>query len=118
MSPSDQKRPTNALRNRNNAIDARTRAASVTPFHKGVDVRRNGFGVLEQAFGTLEVARHHIPDLPSFQVGGHETFPGRQVIASCERLNGRYGSVGRVVDQSSHVDNCESGVDIVVIYNG
>jgi hypothetical protein len=73
-SPSDQKGPTNALRNRNNAIDARTRASSVTPFHKGVDVRRNGFGVLEQAFGTLEVARHYIPDLPSFQVGGHRRF--------------------------------------------
>ncbi|KAJ5647729.1 hypothetical protein N7490_004101 [Penicillium lividum] len=48
--------------------------------HQGVAVRRNGFGVLEQAVGTLEVARHDIPDLPSLQVGGHETFPGREVI--------------------------------------
>ena len=77
-------------------------------------IRRNGFGVLERAVWTLEVTRHHIPDLPGFQVGGHERFPGREVVASCQRLDGRDRSVGRVVDQSRHGDGCESGVDIVV----
>jgi stage V sporulation protein SpoVS len=33
-------------------------------------IRRNGFGVLEQAVRTLKVARHHIPDLPRFEIYG------------------------------------------------
>ena len=81
-------------------------------FHQGVDVCRNGFGVvLEQTVGTLEVARHDIPHLPGFEIGGHKTFPGREVVASCQRLDGRDGPLRRVVDQSRHGGACESGVD-------
>ncbi|KAJ5653331.1 hypothetical protein N7490_000334 [Penicillium lividum] len=56
-------------------------------FHQRVNIDRNRFDVFEQTVGTLKVARHDIPDLPTFQVGGHETFPGREVVASCQRLD-------------------------------
>lgn len=39
-------------------------------------------------------------------------FPGREVVASCQRLDGRDGSVGRVMDQSRHSEDSASGVNI------
>jgi hypothetical protein len=71
-----------------------------------------GLAVLEQTIGTLKVARHYIPDLPCFETGGHETFPGCEIVATCQRLDGRDRSVGRVMDQSRHSEDRESGVDI------
>jgi hypothetical protein len=73
--------------------------------YQGADVRRDWLGILEQAVWTLKVARHHIPDLPRFEVGGHETFPGREIVASCQRLDSRNSSVGRVMDQRRHIDD-------------
>jgi hypothetical protein len=80
--------------------------------HQGVDVRHNVFAILEQAIGTLKVARHYNPDLPCFEIGGHEAFPGCKVVASYQGLDGRGHSVGRVVGQSRHIEDKESGVDI------
>lgn len=39
--------------------------------------------------------------------------PGRKVIASRQMLNGRDGSVKRVMKQDRHSDDCKNGVDTV-----
>jgi hypothetical protein len=70
--------------------------------HQRSDIRRDWLGIFELAIWTLEVARHHIPDLPGFQVGSHEALPGSVIIASYQRLNGCDGSVGGVLDESRH----------------
>ncbi|KAF3399818.1 hypothetical protein F1880_008357 [Penicillium rolfsii] len=72
--------------------------------HQRSDVRGDWLCVFELAIWTLEVAGHHVPDLPSFQVGSHEALLGRVVIAARQRLNGCDGSVGGVLDESGHDD--------------
>jgi hypothetical protein len=71
-------------------------------FHQRSDISRDWLGIFQLAIWTLEVARHYVPDLPGFQVGSHETLPSSVVIASCQRLDGCYGSVGGVLDESRH----------------
>jgi hypothetical protein len=70
--------------------------------HQRSDIRRDWLGIFELAIWTLEVARHHVPDLPGFQIRSHEALPGSIVIASCQGLNGCDGSVGGVLDESRH----------------
>ena len=76
--------------------------AAPVGLYQGVDVRRNGPGLLEQTVRALKVARHDILDLSSFQVEGCEMFPARKAFASCQRSNSLDGSVGRFMDQSRH----------------
>lgn len=66
---------------------------------------------IKLAVGTLDVARHDVPALFGFEIGGHETFPGCEVVASCQKVDGCYGSIGRIVNQSRHGDGCGSAVD-------
>lgn len=61
------------------------------------DIRRDGHGILEQIVGPLKVARHNVPALPGFKVGGHQTCPCRKVLPSCQGLNGRDRSIGGIL---------------------